>query len=276
MSAFEINYESLSVNGFCVVQPDTSMPKGDTAAQILLRVDYVLDRMVEVGNELTHGQCESTTSYRLTPTEAEGKGLVTPHLEGIYTVRPLANFMLGCISSVSIGGETFIMNGISLAARIRSTVDVPDDFRVRYGSWGGAKVAPISHPLFVDRGSQETVMFAHSGSVEGQTPEIDTPENRDVLKQVEEVVSEAVDDPEITTDVALGVGQILIVENNGPTITTLHHRRLFEEDYPGQRLIARMRLCDPSANAYTNPEATQLNAFRELVRSVVLSRPSQA
>lgn len=80
-------------------------------------------------------------------------------------------------------------------------------------------------------------------------------------------------DPNITTLVSLKPGEILVINNNTDTLTTLHHRMLFGEAFPGQRELIRFRLSDPMARTYTLPGATNLDIFTEQLLGSIASRP---
>lgn len=264
MSRIEIDHDQLRIEGFDILRASDDMPGGSSQEDVHERLDWMLYRMAQVQPELVGEEPEHPTSYRLAPSAQEGRGLIAPHVEGVYSPIPLQTFALGAVSAALEGGETFVMHGGRLAERIQETVHVPEGFEVQYGSWGGvtSDEEPTRHRLFVDRKGSLMLMFAHRNAASNQAPIPDTPENRQVLQQVEEIVEQAVNDPAITTDVALQPGEILIVDNNSPHLTTLHHRRLFEEAFPGQRLVIRERFNDPMANTYRDPWATNLELFR--------------
>ncbi len=268
-----IDQEYLAENGFQVLPPDSSMNPGMRTEAVLDRTVWLLDRMVAAEIELIGKNPKFPTSYREAPTAVEGKGLITPHLEGIYSDVPLEYFMLGCVSAARNGGETFVMDGRRLAAHLRRRIEIPRDFSVEYTSWGGVEADAAVHPLIDVRGGFETVQFAHSGSVNRQTAYPDTDENRVLLQRVEELVSDAVKDPEITTHIPLKPGEILVINNNTRARTTMHHRTLFDEVFPGQRELIRFRLSDPMANTYTLPGATNLEVFTGERLQSIGSRP---
>lgn len=169
-----LDREYLAENGFQVLPPDSTMNPGTRTEAVLDRTVWLLERMVAVETELVGINPEYPTSYREAPTAVEGKGLITPHLEGIYSAERLEYFMLGCVSAARSGGATFVMNGRKLADHLRQSVEIPRDFSVTYTSWGGIEAEAAVHPLIDVRGGVETVQFAHSGSVNRQTAYPDT------------------------------------------------------------------------------------------------------